>query len=58
MDVSVIRDNPEAIRAMLRNRTYSEDVLDRFLELDQAWRAAVDTTDGAAYPSGGTTASR
>lgn len=42
MDVSVIRDNPEAIRAMLRNRTYSEDVLDRFLELDHAWRAAVE----------------
>ncbi len=42
MDVSVIRENPEAIRAMLRNRTYSEDVLDRFLELDQAWRAAVE----------------
>lgn len=42
MDVSVIRDNPEEIRAMLRNRTYSEDVLDKFLELDQAWRAAVE----------------
>jgi len=42
LDVSVIRDNPEAIRAMLRNRTYGEDVLDRFLELDQAWRAAVE----------------
>ena len=42
MDVSVIRDNPEAIRAMLRNRTYGEEVLDRFLELDQAWRAAVE----------------
>ncbi|MHC1680899.1 MAG: serine--tRNA ligase [Methanomassiliicoccales archaeon] len=42
LDVSVIRDNPEAIRAMLRNRTYSEDVLDRFLDLDQAWRAAVE----------------
>jgi seryl-tRNA synthetase len=42
LDVSVIRDNPEAIRAMLRNRTYSEDVLDRFLELDHAWRAAVE----------------
>jgi len=42
LDVSVIRDNPEAIRAMLRNRTYSEEVLDTFLELDQAWRAAVE----------------
>ncbi len=42
MDVNVIRDDPEAIRAMLRNRTYSEDVLDKFLELDQGWRAAVE----------------
>lgn len=42
MDVNVIRENPEAIRTMLRNRNYSEDVLDRFLELDQAWRAALE----------------
>jgi len=42
LDVNVIRNDPEAIRTMLRNRTYSEDVLDRFLELDQAWRAAVE----------------
>jgi len=42
LDVNVIRDDPEAIRAMLRNRTYSEDVLDKFLELDQGWRAAVE----------------
>ncbi len=42
MDVNVIREDPEAIRTMLRNRTYSEDVLDKFLELDQAWRAAVE----------------
>ena len=42
MDVNVIRDDPEAIRAMLRNRTYSEEVLDKFLELDQGWRAAVE----------------
>jgi len=42
LDVNVIRENPEAVRTMLRNRTYSEDVLDRFLELDQAWRAAVE----------------
>ncbi|MBP7087360.1 MAG: serine--tRNA ligase [Methanomassiliicoccales archaeon] len=42
LDVNVIREDPEAIRTMLRNRTYSEDVLDKFLELDQAWRAAVE----------------
>ncbi len=42
MDVNVIRNDPEAIRTMLRNRTYSEDVLDSFLELDAAWRGAVE----------------
>jgi seryl-tRNA synthetase len=42
LDVNVIRNDPEAIRTMLRNRTYSEDVLDSFLELDAAWRGAVE----------------
>lgn len=42
LDVNIIRQNPEAIRTMLRNRNYNEDVLDRFLELDLAWRAAVE----------------
>ncbi|OPX57314.1 MAG: Serine--tRNA ligase [Methanomassiliicoccales archaeon PtaB.Bin134] len=42
MDVNVIRNDPEAIRTMLRNRTYSEDVLDSFLELDAAWRGVVE----------------
>jgi seryl-tRNA synthetase len=42
LDVNVIRENPETIRTMLRNRTYSEDVLDKFLELDLAWRASVE----------------
>jgi seryl-tRNA synthetase len=42
LDVNVIRNDPEAIRTMLRNRTYSEDVLDSFLELDAAWRGVVE----------------
>ncbi len=42
MDVNVIRNDPEAIRTMLRNRTYSEEVLDSFLELDAAWRGVVE----------------
>ncbi|MBN1109157.1 MAG: serine--tRNA ligase [Methanomassiliicoccales archaeon] len=42
LDVNVIRNDPEAIRAMLRNRTYSEDLLDRFLEIDGEWRTSVE----------------
>jgi len=42
LDVNVIRNDPEAIRTMLRNRTYSEEVLDSFLELDAAWRGVVE----------------
>ncbi len=42
MDVNVIRENPEAIRTMLKNRLYDENVLERFLELDGVWRAAVE----------------
>jgi seryl-tRNA synthetase len=42
LDVNIIRNDPEAIRTMLRNRLYSEEVLDHFLEEDAAWRASVD----------------
>lgn len=42
LDVNIIRNDPEAIRTMLRNRLYSEDVLDNFLKEDAAWRASVD----------------
>ncbi|MCX6651060.1 MAG: serine--tRNA ligase [Methanomassiliicoccales archaeon] len=42
LDVNIIRNDPEAIRTMLRNRTYSEEVLDQFLEMDAAWRSSVD----------------
>ncbi|MCG7845271.1 MAG: serine--tRNA ligase [Methanomassiliicoccales archaeon] len=42
LDVNVIRGDPETIRTMLRNRNYSDDVLDQFLEIDAAWRANVE----------------
>jgi seryl-tRNA synthetase len=42
LDVNVIRGDPESIRTMLRNRNYSEEVLDQFLEIDAAWRANVE----------------
>ncbi|HOO04676.1 MAG TPA: serine--tRNA ligase, partial [Methanomassiliicoccales archaeon] len=42
LDVNVIRHDPEAVRTMLRDRKYDEDILNRFLELDREWRAVVD----------------
>lgn len=42
LDTSIIRSDPDAIRQMLKDRTYSEDVLDKFLELDAAWRSNIE----------------
>ena len=42
LDVNVIRQNPEMIRTMLRNRNKDEAILDRFLEADAEWRALTD----------------
>ena len=45
MDVSVIRENPERIREMLKNRNYPEELLNRFLEIDIEWRRLVDESN-------------
>jgi seryl-tRNA synthetase len=42
LDTTIIRNDPDAIRQMLKNRTYNEDVLDLFLELDAAWRNNIE----------------
>ena len=42
LDVNVIRQDPEKIRTMLRNRNKDEAILDRFLEADAEWRALTD----------------
>ena len=42
MDVDLIRRDPELIRAMLRNRNYSEDLLDEFLSIAKEWRRLID----------------
>ena len=42
LDTTIIRNDPDAIRQMLKNRTYNEDVLDSFLELDAAWRNNIE----------------
>ena len=42
LDVNVIRQDPEKIRTMLRNRNKDEAILDRFLKADAEWRALTD----------------
>ncbi len=42
LDTELIRNNPDLIRASLRNRNYSEEMLDEFLRLDGEWRKVVD----------------
>ena len=49
MDVDLIRREPELIRAMLRNRTYSEETLEEFLRLDGEWRRLIDEANGLRH---------
>jgi seryl-tRNA synthetase len=45
LETDLIRNDPELIRAMLRNRNYSEELLDEFLSIDGEWRALVDESN-------------
>ena len=45
LDVSVIRENPEKIREMLKNRNYPEELIDKFLAIDNEWRKLVDESN-------------
>jgi seryl-tRNA synthetase len=42
LDIAVIRESPERIRAMLKNRNYDDAILDKFLSLDAEWRALTE----------------
>ncbi|MCX6652547.1 MAG: serine--tRNA ligase [Methanomassiliicoccales archaeon] len=42
LDIDLIREDPDRIRAMLRNRNYPEDALDSFLSVDSEWRKLVE----------------
>lgn len=42
LDTDLIRNDPELVRASLRNRNYSEAALDEFLSIDNEWRRLVD----------------
>ena len=41
----MIRANPDLVRTALRNRGYTEDVLDEFLRIDSEWRKAVEESN-------------
>jgi seryl-tRNA synthetase len=41
----MIRANPNLVRTTLRNRGYSEDVLDEFLRIDSEWRKRVEESN-------------
>jgi seryl-tRNA synthetase len=45
LDVSVIREEQEAVRASIRNRLYDDTILDSFLEIDGEWRKLVDESN-------------
>lgn len=43
--MTVIREDPQKVRTALRNRGYSEAMLNRFLEIDDEWRSLVDESN-------------
>jgi seryl-tRNA synthetase len=45
LDVATIRTVPDIVRTALKNRGYSEDVLDEFLRIDNEWRKAVEESN-------------
>ena len=45
LDIDLIRNNPDLIRESLKNRNYSEKLLDDFLTVDEEWRKAVDDSN-------------
>ena len=42
LDVNIIRKEPEMIRDMLRNRKYSDEKLNMFLDADSEWRTLTE----------------
>ncbi|NLT38472.1 MAG: serine--tRNA ligase [Methanomassiliicoccus sp.] len=49
LDIDLIRKDPEFVRTSLRNRNYSEEVLDEFLRIDGEWRKLVDEGNRLKY---------
>ncbi len=42
LDINVIRQDPEKIRTMLKNRNKNDAILDRLLDADSEWRSLTD----------------
>ena len=42
LDVNIIRQEPEKIRKMLKERNYSDDILNEFIRADNEWRRLTD----------------
>ena len=42
LDANIIRENPDMIREMIRNRRKDEKFLDQFLASDGKWRALTE----------------
>ena len=49
LDTDLIRNDPELVRASLRNRNYKEELLDEFLRIDGEWRKLVDEGNRLKY---------
>ncbi len=49
LDTDLIRKDPELVRASLRNRNYSEELLNEFLRIDGEWRKLVDEGNRLKY---------
>ncbi len=49
LDTDLIRKDPELVRASLKNRNYSEELLDEFLRIDGEWRKLVDEGNRLKY---------
>jgi seryl-tRNA synthetase len=49
LDIDLIRKDPEFVRTSLKNRNYSEEMLDEFLRIDGEWRKLVDEGNRLKY---------
>lgn len=49
LDIDLIRNDPDRVRASLRNRNYSEQLLDEFLRIDGEWRKLIDEGNRLKY---------
>ncbi len=49
LDIDLIRNDPDRVRASLRDRNYPEQLLDEFLRIDGEWRKLIDEGNHLKY---------